>query len=218
VTALRVSRRRFRGWFFALGVLLVLGAGSVWIFFHIGAWLVVEDPLEPSPVAVVLSGEMPERAREAAEIYRTGNAKQIWITHPADATREMHEMGIDYLGETFYNQSVLLHLHVPIEVTRVLDPEIINTQDEVRVISEAAREAGIHRVIIVTSKAHTRRVHAIWKKMVGADPALIVRYAPDDPFDPRHWWRHTSDSLQVVREVLGLANVWSGFLIKHRGG
>jgi uncharacterized SAM-binding protein YcdF (DUF218 family) len=202
----------------AIGVLVVLAGACTWIFFRVGTWLVVEDPLQPSPVVVVLSGGMPDRAREAADIYRSGNAKQVWITHPYDVTQELHEIGIDYLGETFYNQSVLLHLHVPVEATRVLDPEIVNTQDEVRVISQAAHEAGIHRVIIVTSKAHTRRVHAIWKKMVGADPALIVRYARDDPFDPDHWWRHTADSLQVVREVLGLVNVWSGFLIKHREG
>jgi uncharacterized SAM-binding protein YcdF (DUF218 family) len=217
VTTLRVHRHKLRNWLIAIGLLIVLGGACTWIFFRVGTWLVVEDPLEPSPVAVVLSGGMPERAREAAEIYRTGNAKQIWITHAEDATEEMHQLGIDYLGETFYNQSVLLHLHVPVEKTRVLDPEIINTQDEVNVISQAAREAGIHRVIIITSKAHTRRVHAIWKKMVGADPALIVRCAPEDSFDAQHWWRHTADALQVVREVLGLANVWSGFLVKHRG-
>jgi uncharacterized SAM-binding protein YcdF (DUF218 family) len=205
-----------RRWLIAMGLLVVLGIGGVWIFFRVGAWLVVEDPLEPSPVVVVLSGGIPARAREAASIYTTGNAKQVWVTHPYDVTEELHELGIDYLGETFYNQSVLLHLHVPVEATRVLEPDIVNTQDEVRVISQAARDAGIHRVIIVTSKAHTRRVHAIWNKMVGADPALIVRYARGDEFDPQHWWRHTADALQVVREVLGLANVWSGFLIKHR--
>jgi uncharacterized SAM-binding protein YcdF (DUF218 family) len=217
VTTLRVHRHKLRNWLIAIGLLIVLAGACTWIFFRVGTWLVVEDPLEPSPVAVVLSGGMPERAREAAEIYRTGSAQEIWITHPTDVTEEMHEIGIDYLGETFYNQSVLLHLHVPVEKTRVLDPEIVNTQDEVNVISQAARDAGIHRVIIVTSKAHTRRVHAIWKKVVGSDPALIVRYARDDPFDPQHWWRHTADALQVVREVLGLANVWSGFLVKHRG-
>ena len=192
-----------RRWLIAMGLLVVLGIAGTWIFFRVGTWLVVEDPLEPSPVAVVLSGGMPDRAREAAIFIRTGNAKQVWVTHPYDVTQELHELGIDYLGETFYNQSVLLHLHVPVEATRVLDPEIVNTQDEVRVISQAARDAGIHRVIIVTSKAHTRRVHAIWNKTVGADPALIVRYARDDPFDPQHWWRHTADALQVVREVLG---------------
>jgi len=217
VTTLRVRRHRPRRWLISVGLLFVFVIAGAWIFLRVGSWLVVEDPLQPSPVAVVLSGDMPSRAREAADIYLTGNAKQVWITHPYDVTEELHEIGIDYLGETFYNQSVLLHLHVPVEATRVLDPEIINTQNEVRVISQAAREAGLHRVIIVTSKAHTRRVHAIWKKMVGADPALIVRYARDDSFDPQHWWRQTSDALQVVREVLGLANVWSGFLIKHRG-
>lgn len=217
VTTLRVERHRLRRWLIILGILVVLGAAGAWGFFHVGAWLVVEDPLEPSPVAVVLSGGIPGRAREAAEIYRTGNTQQVWITHPYDVTLDLHELGIDYLGETFYNQSVLLHLKVPVENTRVLEPEIVNTQDEVRVISQAARDAGIHRVIIVTSKAHTRRVRAIWKKMVGADPALIVRYASTDSFDPQHWWRQTSDALQVVREVLGLANVWSGFLVKHRG-
>jgi uncharacterized SAM-binding protein YcdF (DUF218 family) len=217
LTTLRVHRHKFRNWLIATGLFVVLAGACAWIFFRVGTWLVVEDPLEPSPVAVVLSGGMPERAREAAEIYRTGNAKQVWITHPEDVTEEMHQIGIDYLGETFYNQSVLLHLRVPVEKTRVLEPEIVNTQDEITVISQAARDAGIHRVIIVTSKAHTRRVHAIWKKMVGTDPALIVRFAPEDSFDPQHWWRHTADALQVVREVLGLANVWSGFLIKHRG-
>lgn len=216
VTTLRVERHRFRRWLILLGILVVLVLAGAWVFLHVGAWLVVEDPLEPSPVAVVLSGGIPGRAREAAEIYRTGNAQQIWITHPYDATTEMRELGIDYLGETFYNQSVLLHLQVPVEKTRVLEPEITNTQDEVRVILQAARDAGIHRVIIVTSKAHTRRVRAIWKKVVGADPALIVRYDREDTFDPQHWWRQTSDALQVVREVLGLANVWLGFLVKHR--
>jgi uncharacterized SAM-binding protein YcdF (DUF218 family) len=216
MTTLRVGRHRLRRWLIALGIILVLGLAGAWIFLRVGTWLVDEDPLEPAPVAVVLSGGMPLRAREAAEIYRSGNAEQVWITRPYDVTEELREIGIDYLGETFYNQSVLLHLSVPVENTRVLEPAIINTQDEVRVISQAARDAGIHRVIIVTSKAHTRRVHAIWKKMVGSDPALIVRYAREDPFDPQHWWRQTSDALQVVREVLGLANVWSGFVIKHR--
>ena len=217
MTSLAERRRRFRRRLIAASLLVVLAVAGVWIFLRVGAWLVVQDPLVPAPVAVVLSGEMPARAREAAQIYRAGYAKQVWITRPEDATAEMREMGIDYLGDTFYNQSVLLHLHVPIEATRVLEPAIVNTQDEVRVISDQARAAGFHTVIVVTSKAHTRRVHAIWKKIVGSDPALIVRYASEDTFDPQHWWRHTADALQVVREVLGLANVWSGFLVKHHG-
>jgi hypothetical protein len=37
-----------------------------------------------------------------------------------------------------------------------------------------------------------------------------VRAASDDPFDPTHWWRSTSDVLDVVREILGLLNASAG--------
>jgi len=37
-----------------------------------------------------------------------------------------------------------------------------------------------------------------------------VRAATGDSFDPRHWWRTTSDALDVVREALGVLNTWAG--------
>ena len=155
------------------------------------------------------------RAREAAEIYRGKIAPEVWVTDPNDVSSELQELGIHFLGETFYNQRVLIQLGVPIEAIRVIEPKIYNTEDEVRAIAKTAREAGIHRVIIVTSKAHTRRVHTIWHKLVGDDPALIVRYAREDTYDGAHWWRRTSDALDVSREVFGLLNAWAGFPLHH---
>ena len=212
---MRTRRRWPRRLLWTIIILLVVGGLSLWLLSHLGTWLVVEDPLTPAPVAVVLSGEMPARAREAAEIYRANTVPEVWITRPGDPTAELRDLGIDYLGEAFYSQRVLIQLGVPAESTRVLETTIYDTEDEVQVIAKTARDEGIHRVIIVTSKAHTRRVHAIWHKLVGADPALTVRYAREDTFDADHWWRHTGDALQVVREVLGLANTWAGFPVKH---
>ena len=77
-----------------------------------------------------------------------------------------------------------MHLHVPVEATRVLDPEIVNTQDEsASDFSSAARRLrNSPRESLFTSKAHTLAAFTqIWNKTVGADPALIVRYARDDP-------------------------------------
>lgn len=216
-TPFRHRRRWLRRLLWTFGVLVIVVGGGLWVFFHVGTWLVVEDPLEQSQVAVVLSGGIPARAREAAEIYREGAAHEVWVSRPEDATEQLREMGIPYLGEAFYNQRILIQLGVPGEATRVLDPSIQNTQDEVQLISRLAREESIHRVIIVTSKAHTRRVRTIWRKLVGSDPALIVRYARDDTYDGAHWWRKTNDALDVVREVLGLANAWAGFPLKHQG-
>jgi uncharacterized SAM-binding protein YcdF (DUF218 family) len=212
---LRSSRRGRRRFLWTLAVLFVLAFVGTWMFRGVGQWLVVEDALQPSRAAVVLSGGLPERAREAAEIYHGNFTPEVWVTNPEDATAELHELGISYLGETFYNQRVLIQLGVPIEAIRVIEPTIYNTEDEVRAIAKTAREAGIHRVIIVTSKAHTRRVHTLWRKLVGDDPALIVRYAREDTYDGAHWWRRTSDAHDVLREVLGLANAWTGFPLQH---
>ena len=63
----------------------------------------------------------------------------------------------------------------------------------------------------MTSKPHTRRVRAIWNRLVDSDTRAIVRFANDDPYDGSHWWRHTRDGLDVVRESLGLLNAWAGF-------
>jgi hypothetical protein len=72
-------------------------------------------------------------------------------------------------------------------------------------------------VIIVTSKAHTRRVRAMRHAVIGERPAAIVRYASDDPFHADRWWRYTRDALDVTREVFGLLTVWAGFPVQPNG-
>jgi DUF218 domain len=126
---------------------------------------------------------------------------------PAAALQEMH---IPYLGEDFFNSRVLIHERVPSSAIRVIEPPIDNTADEVRAIAaELDRESGT-AVILVTTKAHTRRVRTLWRELAGGRGRAIVRAASTDPFSPDHWWRATADALDVVREVLGLANAWAG--------
>lgn len=205
---------RWRRALIALAALVVIATAVTWGIRRVGRWLVVEDPLEPAQAIVVLSGSMPVRARQAAEIYRQGFAPEVWVSRPASSAEELREMGIDYVGEEFYNQKVLIHLGVPPEAIRVLERPAINTEEEVREIAEELQQAEEKRVILVTSKAHTRRVRAIWKGRVGEYPRAVIRYASEDNYDAEHWWRTTRDALTVVRELLGLANVWAGFPVR----
>jgi uncharacterized SAM-binding protein YcdF (DUF218 family) len=192
------------------GILFLL----VVIFFGVGRWLVVEDPLVKSQAIVILSGAMPVRAIEAAKIYRQGYAPEIWLTHSAEPGETLEEMNIPFSGEDHYNRLVLIHEGVPPEAIHVLEPPIVNTADEIRVTAAALSHAnarGVNEtVILVTTKAHTRRVHLLWSRLAPGQGHAIVRAAAGDPFDPRHWWRTTSDALDVVREVLGLLNAWAG--------
>jgi len=179
-------------------------------FLGVGRWLVVEDPLVKARAIAVLSGRMPLRAIEAAKLYRQGYAREIWLTHSSDPGETLEAMGIRYAGEEFYNTRVLIHEGVPPNAIRVLDPPIVNTVDEIKVISTALDREKDRSVILVTSKAHTRRVRLLWRKLASKQTRAIARAASDDPFDPRHWWGTTSDALDVVREVLGLFNAWAG--------
>jgi hypothetical protein len=88
---------------------------------------------------------------------------------------------------------------------------VVNTADEVHVAGGELRGKPLRKIIIVTSKVHTRRASTIWRRVAGSDGTAIVRAAPDDQFDAGRWWQTTTGALDVVREVLGLLNAWAGF-------
>jgi uncharacterized SAM-binding protein YcdF (DUF218 family) len=195
-------------------VLLSIAGGclliALIIFFGLGRWLLVEDPLEKARAIVVLSGAMPWRAIEAAKLFREGYAPEVWLTRSAEPGETLRAMDIRYAGEDFYNSQILLHEGVPPDRIHVRERPIRNTADEMSTISDALAGETNQTVIIVTTKAHTRRVRLLWRRLSSGRGRAIVRAATEDPFDPGHWWRNTSDALDVVREILGLLNAWTG--------
>lgn len=148
------------------------------------------------------------RALGAADLYRGGWAPQVWLTKSAEPSRTLAELNIPYEGEEFYDTQVLLHQGVPPDAIHILASPIVNTADEIAGIAASLPADGTGLVIVVTSKVHTRRVRALWRRL-GRGRA-IVRAADEDPFEPTRWWRTSGDALDVVRECLGLLNAWAG--------
>jgi len=107
-------------------------------------------------------------------------------------------------------------LGVPAGKITSLEGKAQNTVEEVRLIAGLLKDRKEGRVILVTSKYHSRRLKATWSALIGDSPRAIVRYAKEDPFDPESWWRYTDDALAVVREVFGILNVWAGFPMKPK--
>jgi uncharacterized SAM-binding protein YcdF (DUF218 family) len=196
-------------------VVILLSIAILLAFLQAGSWLVREDPLEPAKAIVILSGGLPERALAAAQIYSGGFAKEVWLTKPLQPSAAMQELQLPYAGEEEYSRMVLISKGVPNSAIRILQPKILNTADELHAVSGAlGTQPAV--VIVVTSKAHTRRVHALWNRILDTHRArLLVRAAPEDYFDPPHWWRTSNDALTVVREYLGLMNVWAGLPLHH---
>ena len=206
----RVTRR----FVVLLLVALLLISLACLAFRRAGRWLVREDLLAPADVILVLSGGMPQRAQEAAAVFHRGYAPEIWVSRTQGAPAELRAMGIPFTGEEEYDREILTHLGVPESAIHIFPDPIIDTEQEIEEAAREMRRAGKTSLIIVTSPEHTRRVRALWNKLVGANLKLYVRAAANDPFDADHWWRNTRDAYAVVREVLGLFNVWAGLPVR----
>jgi len=179
-----------------------------------GRWLVRQDPLSSADVIVVLSGSLPQRAEEAGRIFKMGAAPEVWVTRPESPAEELQRFGIRYVGEEEYSREILISDGVPASSVHILPDTVVNTEQEVEEIATQMHTTGKTRVIIVTSPQHTRRVRALWDRLAGNEYRATIRAASTEQFDQDHWWRNTRDALAVVREILGLANVWTGLRVR----
>lgn len=173
-----------------------------------------EDPLSRADAILVLSGGLPYRAEAAATVFRAGYAPDVWVTRPESPAPDLLARGIHYVGEEEYDRDILIAEGVPESAVGILPGTIVDTEQEVEATAREMRGTGKTSVIIVTSPQHTRRVRTLWNHIVGNNLKMVVRAAPEDPFDADHWWRNTRDAHSVVREYLGLANVWAGLPVR----
>jgi len=152
--------------------------------------LIVEDTLQPARSIVVLGGQVPFRAMEAASIYRQRWAPEVWLTKEVRAAEDvaLENLGVHVVPKDAYNREVLKRLGVPVSAIRILEDGVWNTVDETRLVARELRANGADRVILVTSKTHSRRVRATWSEIIGASPRAVVRYASEEPYAPEHWW------------------------------
>jgi uncharacterized SAM-binding protein YcdF (DUF218 family) len=206
-----------RAWLLSAAALIALVSLAGYAFLHAGLWLVREDLLQNAQFVVVLSGGLPDRALAAAEVFRASHAQEVWLTRPMQPAAAMQQLDLPYSGEEEYSRMVLIAKGVPPDNIRILPQRINNTADEMKAVFDELQSCPDATVIVVTSKAHTRRVRSIWKLVTTGTSRghLLIRAAPQDTFDPQHWWRSTNDALSVVREYLGLLNAWAGLPLHH---
>src|SRR5215469_10110205 len=168
-------------WVWVLGALAALGT---FVFVNLGRWLDREDALQKAAAIAVLSGRMPDRALEAARLYKQGYAPQVWLSYSLEPAATLQKYDVPYAGEETYDRLLLVHQGVPESAIRILDPPIMNTADEMRTFGRALSKLPDHHIILITSKVHTRRTAALWRLLSSKDGTAIVRGVSDDEFEP----------------------------------
>jgi uncharacterized SAM-binding protein YcdF (DUF218 family) len=197
-----------------LVLLLVLGLGlyfgSPYLLMTLGRYLITEQPLAKADVILVLSGEPYLRIPEAARLYHENLAPTILLPRGLKerGTDDLLRVGIRIPEEQENSVKLLENLRVPRKAILTLQERSDSTRAEMQAVARFLREHPARTVIIVTSKAHTRRASKIFSSGLGPGIRLVVHPVGDDPFDPARWWHDRTDIKSVLHECVGLMDYW----------
>src|SRR2546427_519201 len=94
---------------------------------------------------------------------------------------------------------VLIRLGVPAAAIQRID-EADGTFGEARALFSIAQRSGFTRILVVTSKYHTRRAGRIFRWVFGDKMNVQVIGSSYDDFDPARWWANRFDAYHVIME------------------
>lgn len=161
-----------------------------------------EDPLERADAIFVLAGERVVRWREASDLLREGWAPVVVLSagYREAAEAELVRRGIVIASEGEVARSAMLQLGHRADTVEVLPGFPDNTAAEGQLLRTHALARGWDKVIVVTSKLHTRRAgFAIDRELEGSGVRIILRASRYDDDDPARWWTRR----RTVRMMLG---------------
>jgi uncharacterized SAM-binding protein YcdF (DUF218 family) len=205
-----LKRILFRGALLSAPFLLI----SALAFPRLGAWLVVVDPLEKADAIVVLGGTMYERPMEAVELYKEGWAPRIYLFRQVSDWGEavLVERNFQYTREVDLQIEVMGRLGVPREVIGIL-AQANSTAEEADLVLALVTREKFSRVIVVTSKQHTRRARLVMNRKINpAGVAVIVRPSRFDRSDVDRWWTNRSTLRFTLFEIQRLLGYWLGVI------
>lgn len=185
---------------------------STFALSRLGSFLVREDPIGPADAIIVLGGTMYERQLEAVDLYRAGVAPRISLFREIADYGELELMarGVPFLRSVDIQIDAMTRIGVPRDVITILD-EANSTADEADHVVDLVRKEHFTRVIIITSKQHTRRARLVMnRRLAPLGTTVMVRATRYDKSDAEHWWRNRSTLRFTLFESQRLFGYWIG--------
>ena len=168
----------------------------------IGRSLVVSDAPAHADAIVVLSGSIPDRILWGADLYRQGMAPRLLLTREVEAPglAELRKRGLELPERSDINLTLAQELGVPRDAIDVVGRPASSTISEISSLLPELRRLGVHSLLLVTSKTHSRRAAAIFRALAGGEFSLRVCPTPYDTFSAEDWWRHREVARRVITE------------------
>jgi uncharacterized SAM-binding protein YcdF (DUF218 family) len=199
--------RRLGRWLAALGL-----AGAIawyWLLPTIGTLLVQDSPPRQADAVVVLNTGVDYYPRlvEAAELVMAGYAPRVIINgnRKTAILRELEAAGFtpSLPWDTDIRRMLNLLGVMDEQILSISVEDAYDTISEARGVAPELRQQGFKRLLIVTSRFHTRRAGHIWRQAFPGEFDIITVAASKDPFDPAGWWREGRQIKQVMAEYGG---------------
>jgi uncharacterized SAM-binding protein YcdF (DUF218 family) len=167
-----------------------------------------EDPLQRADAIFVLAGERILRWMEASDLLREEWAPRVVLSagYREQAERQLIAKGIQIPSEGDVARSALLQLGHPPDIVEILPGFPDNTAAEGVLLRQEGLARGWTRVIVVTSKLHTRRAgYAIRRELDGSGIGIVMRASRHDEDDPARWWARRRTARGLLSELPKLA-------------
>ena len=186
-------------WFFSENVL-------TWV----GNLIVKDEKPGHADAAVVLNTGMAYYPRliEAASLYGQGLVKKVIINgnRKTEILRELERKG--YQPCCAWNEERIRILELlgvkRQDVIAISVEDAYDTISEAKAVGRALLDRKITRIIITTSKSHTRRACHIWRSLYKDQFVITIVAAKRDPYSSKAWWK---DSRQI-KWVLAEYGAW----------
>jgi len=212
--------RRFSVFVLALAVFFLL----LWLFSgpilgQFGQFLILDQkPVASDAIVVLNTGvEYYPRLIEAADLFRKGLAQKVVINgnRKTDVLRGLEKRGFKECCPWYEDRVRILDiLGVPRkEILTISAEDAYDTVSEAEAVGRELVREGFGRVIITTSKSHTRRAGYIWTTMFGDRLSICTVAAKTDPYDPKGWWKQG----RQIRWVLAEYGAWVYYWWKRIG-
>jgi uncharacterized SAM-binding protein YcdF (DUF218 family) len=189
-----------------LGLLLMLLLLHRPILRGMGDYLIVQDTLAPVEAIFVLSGNPFDRGAEAAKIFHGGWGNQI-VCLGGETNPALTLYGIrDLTYESTYR--VLQRDGVPASAIDSL-PEGTSTFEEFVAIQRYCKARNLHRIMVVSSLFHTRRIDTFFRLRLHLEGIeMVLRGAHESEMEEDAWWQGEPGLLFVNNEYIKLLYYW----------
>lgn len=186
-----------------VGILLlaVIYLARVPILRGIGNLLIVEDTTQPVDAAFILSGSVMERSREAMEVYKLDTDLLICMGETISADLEAYGA---IRTDAELAQQALLNMGADSADIRVLKRGTSTYEESEEILGYSVAE-DFKRIMIISSKFHTRRIQSVFrKKFREKGVEVIIRGADPIDYETDTWWLEESGMIFVTNEYLKL--------------